>query len=105
MQGKSRRSKRCGSETRNSPIDAGLENHSAEDQETQVYLLSNTPSKIPKIRHMPLSRYPSTASARLFSIGCKWPLDSTSEGQCMDWSHMQSIATLQLSLRIERSDR
>src|SRR5260370_42448988 len=101
MQGKSRRSKRCGSETRNSPIDAGLENHSAEDQETQVYLLSNTPSKLPKIRHMPISRHPSTASGRLFSIGCKWPLDCPSGGQCMGWRQMQSIATIPMTLRID----
>jgi hypothetical protein len=38
MQGESRWPRRCGSETQNSPIDAGLENQTAEDPETQVSL-------------------------------------------------------------------
>src|SRR5258708_39110132 len=54
---------------------------------------------------MPISRHPSTASGRLFSIGCKWPLDCTSGSQCMGWRQMQSIATIPMTLRIERSER
>ena len=30
--------RRCGSETGNCPLDVGLKNQAAEDQETQVYL-------------------------------------------------------------------
>ena len=38
MQGESRRPRRCGGETRNSPIDVGLQNQAASDQETPFYI-------------------------------------------------------------------
>src|SRR6202034_3389584 len=45
MQWESRWLRRCGSEARNSPNDARLQNQAAEDQETQVYLgLAVSPS-------------------------------------------------------------
>ena len=80
MQGESRWPKWSGSETRNSPIDTGLEDQATEDQEAQVYLgLVLIPSfQFPKIRHLPKSRHPTRASNLFFSIRCIWPFDCLS---------------------------
>src|SRR5882724_9684466 len=74
MQGESRWPRRCGSETRNSPIHAGLENQAAEDQETQVYLSAVVlpPFQLPKIRHFPKSRHPIYQLTPFVSVPSIW---------------------------------
>src|SRR6266404_2670928 len=74
MQGESRWPRRCGSETRNSPIHAGLENQTAEDQETQVSLSSRRSvlfdsRKFGTSRSLVIRRLPLTACFQYIACG------------------------------------
>jgi len=107
MQGESRWPRRCGSETRNSPIDAGLENQAAENQETQIYLrvavgpCFSTPenSAFPEVSSFDRCLYPPVFNALHMASVLHFRLH-----QRPRWRQMQRIGTTATCARQNISD-